>query len=193
MHCLQNFTTEEILNNHKSHCLLINATQKSTFESGFIKFKNYGKQIPLPYKIYADIECFNKKVNFKKGNNTTFYSKHIPYSVGAKLAVLMINIHNQLKYFFGSNCIYEFLQWVFKQKIKCNNIIKNHFNRPIIMTQTDEENYNNTNTCWICTQEISENKVRDHCHITGKFRGAAHKECNSKVKIPKKKNPSYFS
>ena len=52
------------------------------------------------------------------------------------------------------------------------------------MTQADEENYNNTNTCWTCTQEISENKVRDHCHITGKFRGAAHKECNSKVKIP---------
>ena len=53
------------------------------------------------------------------------------------------------------------------------------------MTQVDEQNNNNTNTCWICTQEISENKVRDHCHITGKFRGAAHKECNSKVKIPK--------
>ena len=35
------------------------------------------------------------------------------------------------------------------------------------MTQVDEENNNNTNTCWICTQEISENKVRDHCHITG--------------------------
>ena len=75
MHCLRSFTTEEILNNHKSHCLLINSTQKSTFESRFIKFKNYGKEIPLPYKIYADIECFNKKVNFKKGNNTTFYSK----------------------------------------------------------------------------------------------------------------------
>ena len=66
MHCLQNSTTGGILNNHKLHCLLINGTQKSTFESGFIKFKNYDKQIPLPFKIYADIECFNKKVNLKK-------------------------------------------------------------------------------------------------------------------------------
>ena len=55
MHCLQNFTTEEILNNHKSHCLLINATQKSTFESGFIKFKNYGKQIPFYHKKFMQI------------------------------------------------------------------------------------------------------------------------------------------
>ena len=186
MHCLQNFTTEEILNKHKSHCLLINGTQKSTFESRFTKFKNYDKQIPSPSKIYADIECFNKKINFKKGNNTTFYSKHIPYSVGAKLVCIDDKYMQPIKIFFRSNWINEFLQWVFKQKIKCNNIIKNHFNKPIIMTQADEENYNNTNTCWTCTQEISENKVRDHCHITGKFRGAAHKEWNSKLKIPKK-------
>ena len=53
------------------------------------------------------------------------------------------------------------------------------------MTKADEENYNNTNTCWICTEEITENKVRDHCHITGKFRGAAHKKCNSLLRIPK--------
>ena len=45
------------------------------------------------------------------------------------------------------------------------------------MSQEDEENYENTDTCWICNQQITKGKVRDHCHITGKFRGAAHKEC----------------
>ena len=49
-----------------------------------------------------------------------------------------------------------------------------------------EEIYNNTNTCWICLKEITDNKLRDHCHITGKFRGAAHKDCNLKLRIPKK-------
>ena len=186
MHCLQNFTTEEILNKHKLHCLLINGTQKSTYEIGTIKFTNQDKQIPIPFKIYADMECFNKKVNIRKGKSTTFYSKHIPYSVGAKLVCIRDKYTQPNKILFESNCVNEFLQWVFKQKIKCNNIIKNHFNKPIIMTQADEENYNNTNTCWTCTQEISENKVRDHCHITGKFRCTAHKECNLKLKIPQK-------
>ena len=186
MHCLQNFTTEEILNKHKERCLLINGTQRSVFESGFIKFKNYANQVPIPFKIYADIECFNEKVNFEKGNNTTFYLKHVPNSIAAKLVCIDDAFTQPIKLFFGSNCINEFLQWVIGQKIKCNKIIKNHFNKKLIMTRADEENYNDTNSCWICTQEITENKVRDHCHITFKFRGAAHKKCNSLLRIPKK-------
>ena len=50
------------------------------------------------------------------------------------------------------------------------------------------EDYQNSQHCWICDQKIINNKdkVRDHCDITGKFRGAAHKDCNSKLRIPRK-------
>ena len=44
------------------------------------------------------------------------------------------------------------------------------------MTTEKEDNYQNSELCWIC----------DHCHITGKFRDPAHKECNSKLRIPRK-------
>ena len=54
------------------------------------------------------------------------------------------------------------------------------------MTTQDEEIYNNSQICWICNEELNTDKVRDHCHITGKFRGAAHIQCNLKFKIPKK-------
>ena len=54
------------------------------------------------------------------------------------------------------------------------------------MTTQDEEIYNNSQICWICREELNIDKVRDHCHITGKFRGAAHNQCNLKLKIPKK-------
>ena len=54
MACLQNFTTKEILNNHRERCLSINGTQAGIYEAGIIKFKNYDKQIPIPFKIYAD-------------------------------------------------------------------------------------------------------------------------------------------
>ena len=43
------------------------------------------------------------------------------------------------------------------------------------MTKEDEERYNSADTCWICDKLIDKDKVRDHCHVTGKFRGAAHK------------------
>ena len=54
------------------------------------------------------------------------------------------------------------------------------------MTKEDEDNYRNLEICWICDQKIIKDKVRDRCHITSKFRGTAHKECNSKLRIPRK-------
>ena len=47
--------------------------------------------------------------------------------------------------------------------------------------------------CYICTKEFSTddsnekyNKVEDHYHYTGKYRGAAHNTCNLRYKVPKK-------
>ena len=54
------------------------------------------------------------------------------------------------------------------------------------MITENENNYRNSEICWICRQIIIKDKVRDHCHIIGKFRGAAHKEYNSKLRIPRK-------
>ena len=56
MSCLQNFTTKEILNKHTEQCLLINETQAVKYETGTTKFKNFNKQIPIPFKIHADTE-----------------------------------------------------------------------------------------------------------------------------------------
>ena len=63
MSCFQNFTTEEILSNHKKQCLLINGRQAVNYESGIIKFANHNKQIPILFKICADTECFLKRVS----------------------------------------------------------------------------------------------------------------------------------
>ena len=54
------------------------------------------------------------------------------------------------------------------------------------MISEDEEIYHNSHICWICKQELNTDKVRDHCHYTGKFRGAAHDNCNKKLRIPRK-------
>ena len=88
MQCLPNFTSEKILNKHKEQCLLINDTQAVKYESGTIKFKNYEKQIPIPFTIYADIECYLKSTKFKEGKHTKIYQKHIPNSIGAKLVCI---------------------------------------------------------------------------------------------------------
>ena len=54
-------------------------------------------------------------------------------------------------------------------------------NKDIIMTEEDEEDYGNNNICRFCEKGIIDNKVRDHCHLTGKNKGVAHNTCNINV------------
>ena len=48
------------------------------------------------------------------------------------------------------------------------------------MSESEEHLFQQSNSCWICKKFIDndEEKVRDHCHVTSKFRGAAHWDCN---------------
>ena len=55
----------------------------------------------------------------------------------------------------------------------------------IALTKEEEDDYNKENICYICKKEFNNDKVRDHCHFTGKYRGAAHNTCNLRYKIPK--------
>ena len=58
--CLKCFSIEEVLIEHKKDGLTINGKQSIRLKSGLISFKNYFKQIPVPFKIYADFECILK-------------------------------------------------------------------------------------------------------------------------------------
>ena len=48
-------------------------------------------------------------------------------------------------------------------------LINKHFNKKLKITTKEENNFQNFNDCWICTQKVIKNKVRDHYHITGKY------------------------
>ena len=56
------------------------------------------------------------------------------------------------------------------------------------MSTEKEERFQLANSCWICDKlfDVGDDKVRDHCHITGKCRGASHWSCNINVKMSKK-------
>ena len=67
----------------------------------------------------------------------------------------------------------------------CKKVIKKHFKKNLIMTE-EEENFRSSNIWWICEKLTDDEKVRDHCNITGKHRGAAHWSCNVNLKLTKK-------
>ena len=53
------------------------------------------------------------------------------------------------------------------------------------VAKQDKKNYKNANVCHICAKDLNNDKAWDHCHITGKYRGAANDNCNKKYVIPK--------
>ena len=52
-------------------------------------------------------------------------------------------------------------------------------------TKSDEKIFNEATVCHICEKQLGSDRVRDHCHLSGGFRGAAHNKCNLDYKIPK--------
>ena len=56
------------------------------------------------------------------------------------------------------------------------------------MSAEEEEKFQLSNSCWICNKlfDVGDEKVRDHCHMTGTYRGAAHWSCNINLKLTKK-------
>ena len=63
--------------------------------------------------------------------------------------------------------------------------MKKHFNKELVTTQEDNEDFKNSTKWWICDNDYVNNevKVRDHCHITGKYRGSVHRVCNINIKL----------
>ena len=55
--CLQCFSSEKVMINHKEDCLSIKRKQSVDVGEGIIEFKNYSRKLPVLFKIYADFEC----------------------------------------------------------------------------------------------------------------------------------------
>ena len=61
----------------------------------------------------------------------------------------------------------------------CSEVMKKHVNKELVMTKGGNEDFNDSTKCWICDNDYVDNdvKARDHCHVTGKYRGPAHRDC----------------
>ena len=216
MHCLQCFYSNESLAKHRVNCIAINGVQAIKMPEKYIDkngvertpcvyFKNYHKTLPVPFGIYADFECTTEKISgcqpppMKKPKNgrppeersyTEKYQKHTACSFGYKVVC-----HYDEKYsgdvviYRGEDCIQKFMKCMFEEVKNCQSIITDDFNKPLKMTNEDEESFQKATHCHICEKKyrVDDVSVRDHCHITGKYRGSAHQTCNLKLQISAEK------
>ena len=84
------------------------------------------------------------------------------------------------------NAVLKFIECIFKEYDYCKSVMKKHFNKKLVMTAEENEEFERFNICWVCEKLIDiGDKVRDHCHITGKYRGSEPWSCNINLKISK--------
>ena len=200
MYCLQCFSSERILANHVNNCLTINGAQAINMPKqgeNILKFNNFHKQLPVPFVIYADFEAITKKVQGCKQNEemekdkdrrsyTEAYQTHEDCGYGYKVICCYDDKYSKYNSIYrGENAVYKFMEKMLEEVEYCKAVIKKHFNKPLVMTEVDEQRFKNMDGCHICGEKYTDKDVcvRDHCHITGKFRGSAHQEYNLKLRI----------
>ena len=188
LNCFHSYRTENKLNVHKKICEnheYCNIEMPSP-NNNIIKYNQRDKSLKLPFIIYADLECLFKKNDTCYNNpdlsSTTKINQHIPSGYSIYTNCSFDKSNDKLSYYRGEDCMKRFCKDL---KDHATKIIDFKKNTMIPLTKEEEDNYNKENICYISKKEFNNDKVRDHCHFTGKYRGAAHNTCNLRYKIPK--------
>ena len=181
--CLYGF---DLLINHKDECYGINdrATKIQMPAPGEkIKFKNYHKQMQVPFVIYADFEIIIKPYQAAAGDKSEIKSRHKACGFGYQI-VRYDGASSNVRIYRGEDAGEQFLKFLHQEVININAIFAKP--KPLHMSEKNEKDFQSATQCWICQKEFNVEKnpkVRDHCHILGQYRGPAHKICNTKLAI----------
>ena len=157
-----------------------------TKDNNIIKYNHGEKSMKLPFLIYADLECVLEKMSTCQNNpdksSTAKINKHTPSGYSIFPSCSFDESKNKLNYYRGDDCMKKFCKDLREHAMKIIN-----YEKKSMVPLTTEEKIQKI--CYICKTEFNNNdkkqqKVRDHCHYTGKYRGAAHNICNLRYKVP---------
>ena len=157
----------------------------------YLHFKNYYKQLPIPFVVYADFECFTKPMNTCSPNPKDSYNYNYQKHEPSGFCFYVKGIVNKkiTPIIYTKTFDDEDISKVFVEKL--TEVTKGIYNdfylrpKPLIMRPKEQKSFEKAKTCHICSGELKKDKVRDHCHFTGQYRGAAHNKCNLMCKKPK--------
>ena len=190
--CLNAFWTHKSLNKHLEYCgkheaVKINMPEKGTM----LKFKNYHRGERVPFVIYADFESCIKSIHTcdlnPESSYTKQYQKHEPISFYHYIKCFNSKVYLPIRErsYTGKDAEQVFLKYL-EEDIK---MIANIPKKNMIFGKKEEKQYEKETRCWICKGEFhdkdkNKKKVKDHCHFTGRYRGAAHNKCNLTYRKP---------
>ena len=190
--CFNSFKSSEALKNHLEYCN-INECIKINMppEGASLKFNNFLHGERAPFAIYADFESIVKPLEScdpdPNKSYTKKYQKHEPESFNYYIKSSNEGVYPSTKRTYikknpeDPDPVDVFINWL-ESDVK---IISELGNKKMIITAEEEEQFKQASNCWICGKLLNiDNRVRDHCHFTGRYRGAAHNICNLKYSKP---------
>ena len=192
LNCFNGFNTPDSLNKHKEYCYNNECVKIVMPPPGtFLRVKNFLHSEKAPFTIYADFESLIKNMDNcdpdPDKSYTKKYQKHEPISFSYYINSSIDGVYKPVlrKYTKtkpeDQDAMDVFIKWL-EEDVKA---IANIEPKQMIFTEEDKKQFNKASDCWICGEELGNDRVRDHCHFTGRHRGPAHNNCNLKYRKPK--------
>ena len=195
LNCFRAYTTENKLESHKKVCENHDYcfVEMPNEDNKILKYNHGEKSMKAPFLIYADIESLLEKMNTcydnPENSSTTKVNKHTPSGYSLFMHCSFNKAENKIDYYRGEDCMKKFCLDLREHVTKIINYKEKEM---ILLTKKEEKNHNEQKVCHICTKEFNTDdsdkkyhKVKDHCHYTGKYRGAAHDTYNLRYKTSK--------
>ena len=195
LNCFRGYTTENKLESHKKGCENHDyyGVEMPNKDNEILKYNHGEKSMKAPFVIYTDLESLLEKMSIcydsPEKSSTTKINKHTSSSYSLFTHCLFHITKNKLDYYRGEDCRKKFCLDLREHATKIINYEKKE---RIPLTRKEEKNHNKQKVCHICRKEFNTDdsdkkyhKVKDHCHYTGKYRGAAHNICNLRYKTSK--------
>ena len=191
LNCFNSFNSLKTLEKHKEYCyenesVKINMPPPSTY----LRFNKFHHSEKAPFAVYADFESLIKPMDNCDPDPNKSYTKkiqkHKPISFSYYILCSIDGVYKPIlrKYTQtkpeGADAIDVFIKWL-EEDIK---EIANIKPKKMIFTEEDRKHFNKASDCWICGEYLANDRVRDHCHFTGRYRGPAHNSCNLKYRKP---------
>lgn len=182
--CLHVSNSEIALANHQERCMSNGACVTLMPKDNILQFKNHHYKSRLPVAIYVDFEALNKKIHTVQPDPTNSYTNKIfkqePISYGMYIKSDYRNlIKSEYHSYVGEDVIKVFteeLMGAYEEVSKKLNYFKKSKHK---LTKMQEIEFQQATHCYMCHGEFDE-KIREHNHLNGEFRGAACKSCNTK-------------
>ena len=141
---MQCFSSKKVLIELEEDCLVINCKQNVKLEKGFISFKNYSKQIPVPLKIFADFESIFEKVygDIIETNNSSYtekYQDHVPCSFANKVVCVDNKFSKEIVLYRGKDVVNKFIKSILNEYNYCGKVMGKHLNKNLIMSVEEDK------------------------------------------------------